>query len=518
MKVLTAEQMAAVDRATIEEGTPGIELMRNAGSAVYESMIEEFSPLSEKNVAIIAGRGNNGGDGFRVAELLAETGTRCSAFLFGRRDEMSGDARACLKEAERAGCRVIEVRESEVLEENAEKIFTADVIVDALFGAGFKGELSGVHALVTELMNRSPARVVAVDIPSGVNASTGEAARHAVQADYTVTFGCLKVGQVMNPGRRKCGSVRVVDIGFSPAVMEASAPFAYSLTLGEAADKLPERPFDAHKNSAGRVFVLSGSVGMTGAATLVSRAAMRAGAGLVRTGCPESLNDILEMKLTEVMTVPLPEVQKKRCLSLRAMGRIREIAEDADTVAVGPGLGIYNETTELVRRFLSGHTGKVVLDADGINAYTGFRDDLAKTRCPMTLTPHAGELSRIMDIPAGDIAADPITAARNAAAALGKVVLLKGHSTVIADPSGVVWINATGNEILATAGSGDVLTGIISGLAAQGLEMLDAAVLGACIHGICGDIAAQVFHGRGALAGDLVEFIPEAFFHIAASR
>jgi NAD(P)H-hydrate epimerase len=351
-----------------------------------------------------------------------------------------------------------------------------------------------------------------------VNASTGEAARHAVRADFTVTFGCLKVGHVMNPGRRRCGSVRVVDIGFSPSVMDAMVPFAHSLTLGEAAEKLPERPFDAHKNSAGRVFAITGSVGMTGAATLVSLAALRAGAGLVRTGCPESLNDILEVKLTEAMTIPLPEVGKKRCLSLRALGRIREIAANADTVALGPGLGTFYETSELVRRFLAGYKGKVVLDADGLNAFKGLRDELAKTPGPAVLTPHAGELSRLMDVPAVDIDADPVAAARDAALALGRVVLLKGPSTVIADPSGTVWINATGNEILATAGSGDVLTGIISGLAAQGLEMLDAAVLGACVHGICGDIAAQVYHGRGALAGDLVEFLPEAFFHIAAAK
>lgn len=518
MKVFTAEQMAAVDRATIEGGVPGVELMRNAGTAVYESMIEEFSPLSEKNVIIIAGKGNNGGDGFRVAELLAETGTRCGVFLIGKRTEVRGDALSCLRDAERAGCRIVEIPGNEILEEYAEKIFAADVIVDALFGTGFRGELSGIHLKVTELINHSPAQVVAVDIPSGVNASDGASACQSVRADYTVTFGCLKVGHVMNPGRRKCGSVKVVDIGFSQQAMDAAEPFAYSLTLGEAADMIPERSFDAHKNSAGNVFIISGSVGMTGAATLSSLAALRAGAGVVRTGCPESLNDILEVKLTEAMTIPLPEVRNKRCLSLRAMGRIREIAENADAVAIGPGLGAYFETADLVRRFLSGYAGKGVLDADGLNAFDGYEEELAKTPGDLALTPHAGELSRLMDIPAAEIVADPIAAARDAALSLGKTVLLKGPSTVISDPSGTVWINATGNEILATAGSGDVLTGIISGLAAQGLDILYAAVLGACVHGICGDIAAQVFHGRGALAGDLVEFIPEAFYHIAAAR
>lgn len=517
MRVLTAEQMTHVDRATIEGGVPGIELMRNAGTAVYESMADEFSPLHERDVVVIAGKGNNGGDGFRIAELLVKNGVRCTAFLIGKRAEVAGDALTCLRDAERAGCVVAEVSEGGVLEANAEKIFAADVIVDALFGTGLKGELAGIGAVVVHLVNRSRAQVVAVDIPSGVNATTGQTAQHAVQADYTVTFGCLKAGHVMNPGRRKCGAVRVVDIGFSQKVLDSVTPFAHSLTLGEAADLLPERPFDAHKNSAGRVFFVSGSVGMTGAATLSSLAAMRAGAGVARIGCPESLNDILEVKLTEVMTTPLPEVRKKRCLSLRSLGRIRELAETADIVAVGPGLGTYFETTDLVRRFIAGYTGKVVLDADGINAFSGFRELLANAPCDMVLTPHAGELSRIMGIPAPEITEDPIAAAENAAISLRKIVLLKGPDTVIADPSGAVWVNATGSEILATAGSGDVLTGIISGLAAQGLGLFNAAVLGACVHGICGDITAQIFHNRGALSGDFLEFLPEAFHHIVTA-
>jgi NAD(P)H-hydrate epimerase len=381
--------------------------------------------------------------------------------------------------------------------------------VDALFGTGLKGEISGRAAVLIGFMNDSDAPIVSVDIPSGVNATTGEVSECTVRADHTVTFGCLKAGHVLQPGRRMCGRVTVADIGFSREVMDAIEPFGQALTPEEAAKLLPKRPWNTHKNASGRVFIVAGSVGMTGAATLAAEAALRAGAGIVRVGCPSSLNDILEIKLTEALTLPLPEVRKKRCLSLRAMGALRETASVSDVVAVGPGLGTYFETAELVRRFVSGFTGKVVLDADGINAFKGAREALASAPCDLVLTPHAGELSRLMEIPAAEIASGPVEAAKRAARELRKVVLLKGPNTVIAEPSGGVWLNPTGCEVLATAGSGDVLTGLIAGFAAQGMDMVMAAVLGAFIHGFCGEIAEENVGKRGVIAGDLVDFIPE---------
>jgi ADP-dependent NAD(P)H-hydrate dehydratase / NAD(P)H-hydrate epimerase len=514
MKVFTGEQMAEIDRRSIEWGKPGIELMREAGKAVYEFMAEVYPDLPEKKVVVVAGKGNNGGDGFRVAELLMINGIAVETFLIGRKSEVRGDALSCLKALAKTGENVGEILRQEELGTFIEKIETADVIVDALFGTGFRGEITGLQAEVVELVNHAPAEVVAVDIPSGVDSNTGRVSGEAIQADYTVTFGFMKAGMVFKPGRFFCGSIWAADIGFPPEISDLIESFAHVLSLSEAAALVPVRPYDAHKNSAGRVFILSGSVGMTGAPCLCSESAMRAGAGLARVGCPESLSDVLAVKLTEVMNLPLPEVRKKRCLSLRALGKIREAAENIDVVAVGPGLGIYFETSELVRRFLGKYRGKVILDADGINAFRGEKDALANTPGDMVLTPHAGELSRLMDRPASEIIADPIGAAKQAAAELGKIVLLKGPTTVIVNPLGEVWLNPTGNQALATAGAGDVLTGTITGLAAQGLDLFPAAVLGAFTHGLAGEMASEEKGMRGVMAGDVLEYLTIAFNEI----
>ncbi|MDP2982390.1 MAG: NAD(P)H-hydrate dehydratase [Candidatus Latescibacter sp.] len=516
MKVFTGEQMAEIDRRSIEWGKPGIELMRAAGKAVCEFMAEVYSDLFDKRVVVLAGKGNNGGDGFRVAELLRLSGIPADVFLIGRKREVRGDALACLGALEKTGGKVEEIHGQEDLGLFIERIESADVIVDALFGTGLRGEITGLAAAVVELVNHAHAEVVAVDIPSGVNSNTGQVSEAAVQADYTVTFGFLKAGMVIKPGRFFCGSIQAADIGFPLEVSDMIAPFAHTLSRSEAAALIPVRPYDAHKNSAGKVFILSGSVGMTGAPALCAASAMRSGAGLVRVGCPESLSDILAVKLTEIMNLPLPEVRKKRCLSLRALGKIREAVENMDAVAVGPGLGTYYETSELVRRFLDEYRGKVILDADGINAYRNNRAALTKTPCDMVLTPHAGELSRLMEKPAAEIMTDPIGAAKQAAAELGKIVLLKGPTTVTVNPAGEVWLNPTGNQALATAGAGDVLTGTITGLAAQGLDLFPAAVLGAFVHGLAGEMASEEMGIRGVMAGDVLENLSQAFDEIEA--
>lgn len=517
MIVLTAEQMARLDRETIARGTPGLELMRHAGDAVFRLMESYFEPLAGRKVVVLAGKGNNGGDGFRVAELLAEAGISCTVFLLARRDDTRGDARTCLAAAERAGCPVVELSGLSLLEECAGEFPDAEIIVDAMFGTGFRGEPSGLSSRMIDLVNESPAEVVAVDIPSGVDASTGAVSEHAVRADLTVTFGCLKAGHVMKPGNGFCGEIRVEDIGFSREVMDSIEPFAQALTLTAAAGLLPERQWDAHKYSSGSVLLVASSEGMTGAAILAASAAMRTGAGMVRAGCPAGLNDILESRLLEPLTVPLPEVRKKRCLSLRALGRIRELAGKADVVALGPGLGTYFETRELIRRFVGSYRGKLVLDADGIGAFTGAAAELAASPAEIVLTPHAGELSRLTGQSVAEITADPVASARDAAKSLGHTVLLKGPVTVIAAPSGAVWLNGTGNQALATAGSGDVLTGIIAGFIAQRVDMFTAAVLGAFVHGLCGDMAALGFGARGIVAGDLPEMLPQTFQRIVGA-
>ena len=510
MKILTAEQMAYVDRITIERGTPGIDLMRNAGKAVSELIVDKTGAKTGKNVVVLAGKGNNGGDGFRTAELLAVNGYHVDVYLFGKKDEVRGDALTCMLDAENAGLKVSEILDDGDVKKAAQCIASAAVIVDALFGTGLKGDIRGLPAMIIPVVNKSSAAVVAVDIPSGVNATTGAVSAATVQADYTVTFGCFKAGHIFGPGRRGCGDITVADIGFDSKVVDSVKCVGYALSKSEAAELIPKRAYNAHKGSEGRIFILSGSVGLTGAAALSSQAAMRVGAGMVTVGCPSSINDILEVKLTEVMTLPLAEVRKKRCLSLRALGMVRKAVKKTHIVAAGPGLGTYHETSELVRRFISSYSGRVVLDADGINAFKGQPDMLAGAPCEIVLTPHAGELSRLIDQPIDEIAGEPIEAARQTADKTGKIVLLKGAPTVIADPGGRVWVNPTGNESMATAGMGDVLTGTIAGFAAQGLALFDAARLGAYIHGRAGELASELKGIPGVIAGDVLELLSRA--------
>jgi ADP-dependent NAD(P)H-hydrate dehydratase / NAD(P)H-hydrate epimerase len=514
MKVLTADQMGYVDRTTIERGVPGIELMRNAGSAVYEFIAETLGISRKAGIVVLAGRGNNGGDGFRVAELLVRNGFDTEVYLVGKKTDVSGDAAVCMKDAEAGGMKVTEITGENDIDRLSEKLMFVGIIVDALFGTGLKGEITGLSAAIIDSVNSSEAEVIAVDIPSGVNASTGEKSVHTMQADYTITFGCLKVGHLGMPGRLACGDVNVVNIGFSPEVIDSVTPFANTLSTAEAAQHIPCRAYNAHKGSTGHVFVIAGSVGMSGAAALVSRAAMLAGAGVVTVGCPRSLNDILEIKLTEVMTFPLPEVRKKRCLSMRALGLLRKSVQKADVVTVGPGLGTYYETKELVRRFISEYNGRIVLDADGINAFEGDMESLRSAPCEIVITPHAGELAKLTGISIGDIIADPFKASQKASEATGKIVLLKGSPTVISDPSGTTWINSTGNEGMATAGMGDVLTGTISGLAAQKLDLYNAAILGAYVHGLAGEIVSEKKGIHGVMAGDVLESLPDALLEI----
>ncbi len=513
MNVYTAEQMQRIDHTTISQGTPGLTLMKNAGMEVFRFIEELMEPPAK--IVIIAGKGNNGGDGFRVAELCAKSGYDPEVILIGGKSVIRGDAAECMKECESVVREIFEVNGTDKLDEVYEIIFSADIIVDAVFGTGLTGAVTGLAGEVIELINYSEATIVSVDIPSGVNATTGIVEGPSVIADLTVTFGALKVGHVVMPGREYTGEVHVVDIGFPDEIIFSVAPYARALIMDEAADMLPKRPYNAHKNSVGKVFVIGGSVGMTGAVALTSSASLHAGAGAVTAGIPTSLNDILEVKLTEVMTYPLAEVRKKRCLSLRALGMIREKGKNADVVAIGTGLGGYFETSELVRRFLEAYRGRVVLDADGINAFDGHLDALTATPCKMILTPHYGELARLIESTTQEIARDPKSAAVHAAKVTGKHVLLKGSPTVLSNPAGIVWITGTGNEGMATAGMGDVLTGIIAGLAAQGVELFEAGVLGAFVHGMAGDYAMDERGLYGMTAVDVLDSLPDVLNDIS---
>jgi NAD(P)H-hydrate epimerase len=503
--------MQNIDKRAIEGmGIPGLDLMEAAGRGVAEHLRDELlqGECGDTSIAVVCGRGNNGGDGFVCGRYLSEWGAEVSYFLLGETTRLKGDA---LTNYERLNDKSAV---TEILNENDIPAFADfDIIVDAIFGTGFKGAIEGVAAAVVRAINGAGKPVVAVDIASGVHADTGEIEGEAIAAELTVTFGCPKYGHYLHPGRGLTGLLKTVDIGFPPQAITGEKINAYVISEDYVNAALPERAPDAHKGSCGKVFILAGSQGMTGAAALAGNAAVRSGAGLVYVGCPESLNDILEIKLTEALTRPLPEVGKKRTLARRALGEVMKYLEDIDALAVGPGISQHFETQELVRRVIARRTIPTVLDADGLNTFAKDNTVLKQNSAPLIITPHVGELSRLIGTPLDEIIADRKTWAQQAAQMFNCVCVLKGAPTFVADPGGIACLNPTGNAGMASGGTGDVLTGIIVALLGQGLSPLDAACCGVYLHGMAGDLAADELGQISMAAGDLIDTLPEVFVH-----
>lgn len=510
MKLLTAKQMAAADRAAIEEGIRGLDLMERAGAKVFAAARSLLGGPGQGTVAVVCGKGNNGGDGLVAARLLHQEGVGVLVFLVGSKADLKGDALTNLERGLEKGVVVCEVLAEGDLSLMKEGLGRADLVVDAILGTGVQGAPHGLCGWAIEAINASGKPVVAVDVPSGLDSDTGQMPGVCVRADRTVTFGSPKIGHVFYPGRAACGFVEVVDIGIPSRVMEGLDCHVHLTTPRDAAGLLPRRAPTVHKGACGRVAVVAGSVGMTGAAALASEAALRSGAGLVVLGLPESLNDLMEVKLTEVMTRPLPELRKRRCLALRGLGEIRALAAQADVLAIGPGIGRHPETRQLVRRVVAETRIPLVIDADGLNALADAADVLRESPGDVVVTPHVGEFSRLSGVPISEVLKRPREAALEFAQEVGVTVVLKNAPSMVAAPDGELFVNPTGNPGLATAGSGDVLTGIVAGLMAQGLPGKGAATLGVYLHGWAGDLAKAAGSEMGFIAGDVLAALPRA--------
>ncbi|HVP35431.1 MAG TPA: NAD(P)H-hydrate dehydratase [Terriglobales bacterium] len=524
MKLVTSDQMRKIDKTTIErEKIPGLELMEKAGlgSAFSGKKLLEEN-VKGKKVVVFCGKGNNGGDGFVVGRYLSKWGAKIEFYLLGKKEEVKGDALANLKKAVSLKLPIKQVtREKEI-----PLGVKADLIVDAIFGTGFKGKVNGLEEKAVQFINSSKTKILSIDTPSGLDVDTGSVAGECVKANLTPTMGLPKVGQFFFPGKSYCGKVEVIDIGVPQKVIDEQKINLNLTTEEEVKGILPRRPGDAHKGTCGKVFLISGSTGMTGAATLASLSCLKAGAGMAVLGIPHSLNDIMEVKVTEVMTKPLPDVRKRGALALRGSGEIMQALKWADCVALGPGLGQHFETVELIRRLVTRIELPLVIDADGLNAISKDSSILNQAKAPMILTPHIGELSRLINVPIEEIAKDRIRHASESAKKFNCVVVLKGAPTIIGEPEGQIFVNPTGNAGMATAGSGDVLTGIIVGLLAQILmmkksdfgsvgqdikkTMVESALAGVFIHGLCGDLARDEKGEMGMIAGDMMEKVPEA--------
>ena len=513
MKIATVNEMRDIDKATVTQfGLPEVVLMENAGRAVADKAAQLLGEPRNKRVFFVCGGGNNGGDGYVAARWLHNRGARVKLFLAVSRDQVRGNAAIHLEAALRMGVDYIDLTDPRGMEKALITISFADLVVDALLGTGFRGEMSEIYQECIDLMNGAGPKILAVDIPSGVDADTGMVPGTAAQACCTVTFGLPKPGLLLYPGAGCAGEVEVAPIGIPLELLNAPAIRQTLLTSSHVSSLLPRRLADSHKGKFGHVLVVAGSRGLSGAAFLASQGALRTGAGLVTVAAPESIYAVMEMKTTEAMTLELPETLAGG-LGADAVRLVREFSARASVVLVGPGLGRDGQTMEAVREIIQTVDRPLVLDADALFALAGHIELLAATEVLAVLTPHPGEMSRLTGLSVQQIQSDRIGAARRAAIEWGNIVVLKGSRTVVAFPDGEIYVNPTGNAGMATGGTGDVLSGVIAGLIAQGLSSHDAAVVGVYLHGLAGDMVAA---GRpvGMTALDLVERVPDAIKQI----
>ena len=515
LPIVTASQMAAMDRFTIDRiGIPGAALMESAGRGVVEALIEHPLTSGASRYVILCGKGNNGGDGFVVArylnEIVGDDGF-VSLFLCGLLESLKGDCRTMASAAIACGVEIQEIRDDDDLKMLAGALVSSDCVIDALLGSGTEGAPRGMIASVVELIAEFDMPVVAVDCPTGVDMDSGLVHPTSISADLTVTFGAEKIGHRFYPGRESCGKVEVVDIGI-PGFAEDEADI--SLYLAEESDidgMLPARPADSHKGNYGRVSVVGGSRGFTGAAVMTCESALAAGSGLVSAAIPASLNAVFESKLTEAMTRPVDDGSETGQFCPDAVDELVDSFNSSfDAVAVGPGLGSGESAAKFARSLVKKLNVPLVLDADGLNAFAGRADELTPYGCPLVVTPHPGEMSRLSGLSVEEIRKRPIEVARSFAASHCCVTVLKGAPTIIAEPSGYTVINPTGSQALAKGGSGDVLTGLILSMIGQGANAFDAAVIAVYLHGLAGDIARESLGLRGVLASDIIDAIPAA--------
>lgn len=494
--LLTAAETQALDVETEARGTPVDALMDRAGDAVARAAAAAAGGTYGRRAVILAGKGNNGGDGLVAARRLMAWGTSPEVVLLS--EDLGPLPSRHLHAAVAAGVRVSGP------ERLAAALDRADVVIDALVGTGFRGPADGALARAIEACNGSGAPVVAVDVPSGVEGDTGAVRGPAVAADVTVTFGAPKVGIVLFPGAAHAGVVDVADIGFPPDLVRGEIQL---VEAGDAAEWWPSRTAAAHKRSTGVVLVVGGSEGMPGAARLVATGALRAGAGLVTVAAPRPILPVVQSGLAEATSIPLPSTEEGT-VAEAAWDDVASAVERVDAVALGPGLTTNPETMAFVRRLVSASPAPVVLDADGLNAYAGAAGDLGEHGAPLVTTPHAGELARLLSIPMDELEDDRPGVTRKLAADADAVVLLKGPATLLASRR-ELWVSATGTSALATGGTGDVLTGMVAALLARGVQPLRAAACAAFVHGVAGRAAARGA-SEGVVASEVAAAIPIA--------
>lgn len=509
MYLVTSAEMKEIDRTTTEKyGVPPEILMENAGINAVTCLRREYGSLIYRRVHIFCGTGNNGGDGFVIARHLKSEGAAPKVFITGQMEKLSPESKAHLEMAKKYGVEAITLSSSADLEKHANDITQCDIVVDSLIGTGLNKQVEGFMATLITYLNTLHKYTLSVDVPSGVDADTGDIKGVAIYADLTVTFGLPKVGVSIYPGLECVGKLVVADINFPVELL--SKPRPNVLITGEiAAPLMPYRHPNANKGHFGPIFMLAGSPGLDGAATLTARAALKSGAGIVNIGIPEGLYNSVKSRSEESIVTALKET-KTGCISMDNYSQIMEICEKAKVVVIGPGLGRDKETQELVRKLVENVQKPMVVDADGLNAVSEDKKCLKNIKKDVIFTPHIGEMARLSGLKIEDIIKDKIKAAREFVAANPVNVLLKDGRSVVVDTAGNAYVNTTGNSGMATPGSGDVLTGMVATLMAHGLFAAQAGITANYLHGLAADmILAQT--GAGVMtAGDLIGAIPGA--------
>lgn len=513
LPVFTAAEMRALDELAVTRlGIPGTRLMENAGRGAAQAIVAHFGSQRGRRVLVCCGKGNNGGDGFVVARRLKAAGARVQVFLLGRAAEVKGDAAAMLAAYRKAGGKVQEIAREADLASLEKALAAAGLVVDALLGTGLTGPATGLYASAIELINRSGKPAAALDLPSGLSSDHGRLWGPTVNATLTATFAGWKQGLLLYPGAARAGQVTLVEIGI-PAAAAAESIGVFLLESADIAPLLPPRAPDAHKGTFGHLLIVAGSMGKTGAAAMAGRAGLRSGAGLVTIAAPLSQQPIIAALGMETMTEALPETPGQT-LGLKAKGRILELAQRTDAVALGPGVSLDPETQSLVRELVLEVDRPLVVDADGLTALAGHLDLLKTASAPRCLTPHPGEMARLLGVTTADVQADRIGSVRSFCQRYRTFLVLKGARSVLGEPGGTIYINPTGNPGMATGGSGDVLTGMIGSFLARGMDPRNALLAAVFLHGLAGDLAQEEKGEEGLIAGDILEAVPRAILRV----
>lgn len=516
MKLATVETMRKLDgMATRDYGIPSIVLMENAGRGTVDLICLKFGDLRGRIVTIFAGPGNNGGDGLVIARHLHQIGAVVKVFLLVPPERLTGDAAANLNIVLKLPISFSLLLADEDFKKVRVVADQSDVLVDALFGSGLKREISGNFAKVVDVINESGRPVVAVDIPSGLDGDTGRPFAKCVRAMITATYGLAQPGHVVYPGVEFIGELHVIDIGIPAKAVEEEQITTELLQRDLVGKLIPLRGPDAHKGSFGHVLIIAGSQGKTGAAILAGHGALRSGSGLVTMCVPGELNHILETSLLEAMTVPMGSAW---FFSLADYAAVQSVAVGKNAILVGPGIGTEDETAQLIKKVYQEIDLPMVVDADGLNVLAHDFSEMSKPSAVRILTPHPGEMARLMNCSVKEVQAERLGAASSFAVENGVIVVLKGAATVVAGPNGAIAINPTGNSAMATGGMGDVLSGIIVSLLGQGLSPWRAACLGVYVHGLAADrLAINNKVCFGILASEVARELPLAFHELAGT-